>query len=248
MSVRKRKARKGAPSAAEAHQAIEGCLKRLRCGKDAPYFRQLLESMVLHGAVPVDLLKILPVPAQEAGRTRFDQLFEAAMALAFPEYRTETLKRFLGPDAGKIRPSEDKIWRILFPDKYGLAHVLMRAGSYQQAFALACDYACRASLRAYGRVPADLTIRIMFVGERALRRILDMRWAAKTHKQQQLKLLGREFTPRMMKGARLAALGNPRNPLHSVARYAEMKDLVKVRAKGLDRSSPVESESFKRRR
>ena len=229
----------------EVDRHIEDCLKRLRCGKDAPYFRSLLEAMVYQGVVPLNLLKTVPVPAQEAGKTRFDQLYAAAMALVFPDYREETLRRFLGPEAPV---EEDKIWRVMFPEKFALTHVFMRAGSFQQAFALGCDYACRVSLRVFGSVPADLTIRVMFVSERALRRMLDMRWASKTHKRMQLKLVGREFTPRMLRGARLAALGHPNSPLHSIARYAEMKDLEKVRkSKSRVRTSPVESESFRKK-
>jgi len=229
---------------AEVDKRITTCLKRLRCGKDAPYFRSLLEAMIYQGVIPEDLLKTLPVPAQNGGKTRFDQLYGAAMSLMFPEYREETLRRFLGPG---VPIDEDKVWRICFPEKFRVAHVFMRAGSFQQAFALGCDYACRLSLRAFGVIPADLSIRVMFVSERALRRILDMRWAAKTHKRMQLKLVGREFTPRMLDGARLAALGPPDAPMHSIARYAEIKDLEKVRkSKGLVRRSPVESEVFRK--
>jgi hypothetical protein len=202
--------------------------------------------MIYQGVVPLDLLKKVPAPAQEAGKTRFDQLYAAAMALVFPDYREETLRRFLGPDA---EPDQKKIWRVLFPEKFGLTHVFMRAETMQQAFALGCDYACRMSLRAFGMIPHDLSIRVMFVSERALRRFLDMRWASKTHIRMQLKLVGREFTPRMMDGAKTAALGHPNSPMYSIARYAEAKDLVKVRkSKGLVRKSQVESESFRKRR
>lgn len=231
---------------AKVDEEIDRCLRRLRCGKDAEYFRSLLEAMVFQGTIPVDLLRTVPVSAQEGGKTRFDQLYDASMALVFPGYREDTLRAFLGP-----MPSygEEKIWRICLPEKFRVAHVLMRAATFQQAFALGCDYACRASLRVFGRIPEDLTIRVMFVSERALRRMLDMRWASKTHKRLQLKLIGREFTSKMTTGARLAALGHPNSPMHSIARYAERKDLDKVRkSHGLVRRSAVESESFKKRR
>lgn len=227
---------------------ITDCLKRLRCGKDAPYFRSLLEAMVYQGVIPEDLLKGMPLPAQEAGKTRFDQLYEAAMNLMFPGYREETLQRFLGPEADNASPNKEKIWRVCFPSKFNITHVYMRAESYQQAFALGCDYACRISLRIFGSIPVDLTIRVMFVSERAIRRMLNMRWAVKTHKRMQLKMVGREFTPKMLYGARLAALGHPNSPMHSIARYAEMKDLEKIRrSKGRVRISSVESETFRKR-
>jgi hypothetical protein len=231
---------------ADVDKRINDCLKKLRCGKDAPYFRSLLEAMIYQGAIPLDLIKTMPLPAQEAGKTRFDQLYAAAMALVFPSYREETLERFLGDVEPVI---EDKIWRICFPEKFQISHVFMRAETFQQAFALGCDYACRISLRAFGLVPADLTIRVMFVSERALRRMLDLRWAVKTHKRMQLKLIGREFTPKMIQGARLAALGHPNSPMYSIAKYAEIKDLEKIRrVKGKIRKSLVESESFKKKR
>ena len=205
----------------------------------------MLEAMVFQGVVPLDLLKTVPLPAQEAGKTRFDQLYAAAMALVFPDYREETLRRFLGPEEPM---GQDKIWRICFPEKFKIAHIFMRAGSFPQAFALGCDYACRISMRALGSIPSDLTIRVMFVSERALRRFLDMRWASKTHVRMQLKLVGREFTPRMIQGARLAALGHPDEPMYSIAKYAEMKDLDRVRrSHKLVRRSSVESESFKKK-
>src|SRR5271156_6098324 len=90
----------------EVERHISACLKRLRCEKDAPYFRSLLEAMVFQGVIPIDMLKSMPVPAQEAGKTRFDQLYGAAMALVFPDYREETLRRFLGPEAPV---GEDKV-------------------------------------------------------------------------------------------------------------------------------------------
>ena len=229
----------------EIDERINACLKRLRCGKDAPYFRSLLEAMIYQGVIPAELMETVPLPAQEAGKTRFDQLYDAVMDLIFPEYRKETLERFLGP----IEPSEEgKIWRVCFPEKFGISHVFMRAGSFQQAFALGCDYACRISLRAFGTIPVDLSIRVMFVSERALRRKLYLRWAVKTHKRMQLKLVGREFTPKMIQGARLAALGDPNSPMHSIARYAEIKDLGKIRkSHGKIRKSLVESESFRKK-
>ena len=246
MTKMSKKAREKLPDRVEIDRQIEDCLERLRCGKDAPYFRSMLEAMVYQGVIPVGLLKTVPLPAQEAGKTRFDQLYAAAMALVFPDYREETLKRFLGPD---IEPDSKKVWRICFPEKFKLAHIFMRAETFQQAFALGCDYACRVSLRIFGAIPADLTIRVMFVSERSLRRFLDMRWASKTHVRMQLKLIGREFTNRMIYGARLAALGPSDSPMYSIARYAEMKDLDKVRkSKNRIRKSPVESESFRKRR
>lgn len=214
-------------------------MKRVASVKDAPYFREILLGLVRNHAVPLELLEHVPMPAGEVGKTRFDQLFDAAMFLAFPGYRKETLEKLLGP--GETRGTH--IWRVLLPPRFKVAQVLIRADTYPEAFAFACDYVCRVSLRLYKKVPADMTIRVMFMGERALRRFLDMRWASRTHKRKQLKLEGREFTYRQVNGARLAALGHPRGQTRALAKYVEMKDLQRVReGAGLVRVSSVESE------
>lgn len=224
--------------------AVERCLSRIAGPKEAKYLRVWLLEVVRNNAVPVSLLEYLPVPAREAGKTRFDQLYDAAMSLVFPDYTEGTLKRLLGPT-----PAEGiRIWRVVLPERFQVAHVLIRADSYQQAFALGCDYACRMSLRMYGRVPVDMTLRVLYMGERALRRYLDLRWNNRTSRRRKLGLEGREVSPRQMRGARLCALGTPRSPLHSIARYCDQKDLDRVRrSKGLVRDSAVESESFRRK-
>ncbi len=223
--------------------AVEACVSRMASKKDAPYFRHLLTELVTNHAIPAELLEHVPVPAGEAGKTRFDQLYDAAMALVFPGYRRETLERLLGPLDGR----GGKVWRILLPDRFRMVHVLIRARTFQEAFSLGCDYACRASLRVFGRIPADLTIRVVFMSERAIRRMLDVRRANRANKRKELKLVGREFTDRQLKGARLIALGHPRDPRHSVVKYVDKKDLDRARrSAGTARVSAVEHESFRR--
>jgi hypothetical protein len=225
-------------------EAVRRCAKRIAGAKDGQYFTELLTSLVLNHAIPVELLEHVPAPAGEVGKTRFDQLFDASMALVFPGYRRETLERLLGPTEERV----GKIWRVLLPDRFQIAHVLIRARTFQEAFALGCDYACRASLRAFGKIPTDLTVRVSFMSERAIRRLLDIRWANRSSKRVQLKLIGREITDRQMNGARLIALGHPRSPKYSVVKYTERKDLDRVRKKkGLSRISSVEHESYERR-
>lgn len=239
----KRKRRDQGPE--DASRAVEDCLKRICSEKELDYWRPFLKDLVSNNAIPLELLEVVPVPARDGLRTRFDQVFAACMSLAFPSYRKTTLRALLGP-------SEDvrdvKIWRVVLPDRFQLAHVLIRATTFQEAFALACDYACRASLRMWRKVPADLTVRVMFMSEKALRRHLDLRWANRVHKRKELQLEGREFTPRQVNGARLAALGPKADPWWSVAKYSERRDLEAVRqASGRTRRSEVEGESFKRR-
>lgn len=227
--------------ATRASEAVEQCLKRMASKKDREYFRPFLMALVCQNAIPAALLEKIPVSAEEAGKTKFDQLYDAAMSIAFPSYRPETLNRLLGPS---FKVSDDtKIWRVILPAKFRIAHVLIRADTYQQAFALACDYACRVAMRMHGHIPPDLTIRVMFVTEKAIKRRLDLRWANRVNKRRQLQLVGRIYTNKEILGARIAALGDPRNPMFSLARYVDMKDLTRVlKAKLKVRVSSVESE------
>lgn len=240
---RKRQIDTTPPPKAELDRAIAECVKRFGTQKDSEYFVLLLRELVTNQTIPLDLLESIPVRAQDAGKTRFDQLYDAAISLVFPSYRKDTLERLLGPNYEKAT----KIWRVIIPAKFGISHVLIRADSFEHAFARACDYACRMSLRKFQKVPVDLTLRVMFMGERALRRYLDMRWASRTLKRKQLKLVGRDITPKQLNGARLAALGTPKQPHYKIVRYSEMKDLQRVReSKGMVRESAVENESFRK--
>lgn len=228
-------------------ERLDECARRIASPKERPWFRELLRQIADGNAAPLELLEQIPVPPEQAGKTRFDQVYDACDMLAFPGYRPETLERLLGPGAA-VAP-ETKIWRAMFPPRFGLAHVLLRAESFQQAFALACDYACRASLRSSGGIPPDLTVRVQFVGEKAVRRMLDLRWANRVKKRRQLQLVGREHSPKELSGARLVALGDPGSPGYRVFRYAEKRDLLKVlKSSGRVRVSSVETETHAPRR
>jgi len=236
-------ARKKLEIGPEGLKALDECARRISGPKDQAFIRKMLGELLLNNALPVDLLAHIPVPPREAGTTRFDQLYSAAMSLVFPEYRENTLSRLLGQG-----PHEDgiRVWRAIFPDRYKLTHVLLRAHTYQQAFALACDYACRVSLYMFKQIPADLTIRILFVSESAMRRHLTMREITRHKKRHELKLQGRKFTDKQVAGARLAALGPPRHPDNAIFRYVEQQDMRKVReSTGKVRVSAVQAESFR---
>lgn len=227
----------------EAELALQECLKRFHGKQEKTYLYNLLRMLVLNNSIPIELLNSIPIHADEAKKTRFDQVYDAVSDLAFPSYREEILEKLLG--SGTSITDKTKIWRAVFPPKFKLAHVLIRAESYQEAFALACDYACRASVRMFGRIPHDLTIRIMFVTEKALRRKLKLRWANRVNKRRQYQLIGRTFTNKEISGARIVALGNPNNDMYKIARYLEVKDLGKIlKSNGLCRVSAIETEVF----
>ncbi len=227
----------------EGSKILEECISRIAAPKEADFVRETLRALVLNNAIPLAILPYVPVPARKAGQTRFDQLYAASMALVFPEYRETTVARLLGP--GYSDPSL-KVWRAIFPDKFKLTHVLLRAHTYQDAFALACDYACRLSLHLFHKIPVDLTVRVMFMSESALRRHLTIREITRNKKRLELKLEAREFTFKQLTGARLAALGPPKDPKYSIFKYVETKDLDKLYRDGISRVSCIEMESRKK--
>lgn len=224
--------------------AINEALDRLQSRKDLEYFKEMISDLVDNNAIPIELLSSIPVSSGLVGKTRFDQIYDASMFLAFPNYREETLKKLMGDDYDP----DMKVWRVVTPEKFNITHVVIRARTYQDAFALGCDYACRASLRLFRKIPSDLTIRVIFMTEKAIRRHLDLRWANRSKKRKQLQLEGREYTAKQVHGARLAALGHSTNdPRRTIARYADVRDLVRARERaGLVRISAVEFETTKR--
>lgn len=230
-------------SDAAIQEAIVAAVKRCGAPRDAQYWREMLTDLVRNNAIPIELLADIPLRAGEAPRTRFDQLYAASLALVFPGYREATLKALLA--SSYEMGLETKIWRVVFPEKFKLAHVLIRADSMQEAFAYASDYACRASLRLFRRIPPDLTVRVMFMSEKALRRHLHLRWANRVHKRKQLQLGHREFTRKQIDGAKTFALGVRGTDRYSIAKYAEEQDLRRLRKVGYVRRSVIEHESFR---
>lgn len=222
---------------------FEKHLKRMTSPSERPWVAEMLRDFLKNNVLNLDLLEFIPQSPINVGKTRFDQLYDAALSLVFPGYREQTLERLLGPTY-KDRP-DTKIWRCIFPERFGLTHVMIRAASFQEAFALAADYACRMSLRIYRKIPTDLTVRVQFVSEKALRRTLDMRWANRVNKRNQLKMEGREFTPKEITGARLVALGHNLQSCYSIFHYMEARDLKRIlKHKNQFRVSSVETETF----
>jgi hypothetical protein len=226
----------------EIRDKISSTINRLGSEKDKEYFSQMLFDLVKNNSVPLEVFDSLPINSAKSGKTRFDQIYDASMFLATPNYRKETLEALIG----EIKDGEEeqiKIWRVVFPAKLQIPSVIIRAKSFQDAFALGCDYGCRVSLRQERKIPIDMTMRVLFMGEKSVRRHLSLRWANRVQKRKQLQLEGREFTFKQVTGARLAALEHKDHPNRSISYYAELKDLARVRTKaGLIRLSSIEHE------
>lgn len=216
-------------------------LSRIGTPERGKYIQELLRDMVANRCIPVELLEHIPVRAKLVGKTRFDQAYDAAMSLAFPEYSNNVRTNLTGDE----KDEKTKAWRVILPEKYGMGHAIVRATSFQEAFALGCDYACRVSLRLFRVIPSDLTVRVSFMNDLSLKRFFDIRTMNRAKKRQERKLgKNRTFTRKQILGAWLCAIGHKRgSELRSIARYVDTDDLGRVLAgTGLVRASPVVTE------
>ena len=221
---------------------IERCLLRMCGKKDESYYREMLTKLVENQSIDISLLEEIPRHPDIVGKTKFDQLYDAALSLAFPGYKEKTLRKLVGD----VYDPDLKIWRVILPPKFGITAVLIRASSYQDAFALGCDYACRVSLRLFQKIPLDLTIRVMFVSERSVKRKLTLRKTNRDVKRNKYKLIGRVHSPKELSGVRIFALGHLRNdPRRNLANYVEEKDLTRIKELSKSyRISGVEAEIY----
>ena len=77
---------------------IDRCVLRMSGKQDEEYFRELLTEMVRNNAIPASILDSIPFHPTAVSKTKFDQIYDAALHLAFPEYSLSTLKKLLGND------------------------------------------------------------------------------------------------------------------------------------------------------
>ncbi len=232
-----------AMASAEARKAmVEECVQRIGRPSDRDAFREVLMALVENNAIPAALLTTVPQRAVKAGKTRFEQLYDACMFLAFPEYRPIIVDRAFGPAA----PKEMRLWRAMFPKEFGLSHVVLRATSFQEAFGLASDYACRLSLSQRRCIPVDLTIRVQFMSDQRVGRMLDIRRAVKDRTRIASNLRGRKYSPKDVQGARLVAIGRKDGKNYSIFKYAERKDMDVILVERSEmRVSAVDVETFR---
>ena len=93
--------------------AVEKAVKRFRGEKEKQYISMLLKLMLVNNSIPIELIESVPTSPSEVGKTRFEQLYDAAMSVALPSYRLETLEKLLGPDTNITE--QTKIWRVILP-------------------------------------------------------------------------------------------------------------------------------------
>jgi len=237
-----RREMKRASEAAGRRQLVEECVQRICRPDEREAFLEFLTALVENNAIPASLLTTVPRRASKAGATRFDQIYDVCMFLAFPDYAPKVHDTAFGPDA----PEDMKLWRVILPREYGLSHVIVRSQSFQQAFSLACDYACRLSLRERRRIPGDLTIRVQFMDNVVTSRMLDIRQAVKYRQRVLSGTKGREFSAKDIAGARLVAIGRREGKNYSIFKYMDNMDLRNLEeGLGRRRLSAVDKETFR---
>lgn len=235
------KKKKKLPRAKSPTELVEECVRKIASPKEREAFRDFVQSLLDKNALPADLLDVFQ-RAPAVGKARFDQFYDACMFLAFPEYRPMVKERAFGPTA-----SQDlRFWRALFPKALGLSHVVLRATSYQEAFAFACDYACRLSLREHKRIPTDMTIRVIFMSDKSASRMLDIRHAVRDATRKASNLKGRKYSSKDIMGARIVAIGRKEGKNFSIFKYAERGDLKRIMSQRAEmRTSAVDIETFR---
>lgn len=227
----------------ELERALKKCYERIGIREKEKYILNLLRDLVLNKSIPIELLEKIPENPKISGKTRFDQIYDASCYLAFPPYEP-SVRYDLNPESDDI---QIKAWKVIFPREYGVSDIVVRASSYQEAFALGCDYACRVSLRINKKIPKDLTIRVKYVKNGSLKYFFRVRNANKIKKRAERNHTGNVLTPKQVTGAQIAALGHEKGSKNlKIARYVEVKDLLRVRTHaGLVRTSAVVTEHFK---
>lgn len=226
------------------------CVRVCSSSKKSPaalYVRKLLEDLVDSGSIPLQVLEEIPRLPGAVQKTRFDQIYDAVMFLAYPEYPEDVRQAILGPEDPD--PSI-RVWRVILPREFGLYNVMLRAPTYPLAFARACDYVTRRHVRERRTVPQDLHFQVKYVTESELRRHFKIR---RVNKRRASKVRGDEqefsLTDRQLYGVRRAALGPPDSPDHRVIHYIEKRDNEKLSqsrdGRKVLRVSSVELETYR---
>jgi hypothetical protein len=229
----------------EQEQTLERHLKKHYRPEARAVFKSFFRRLLANGSLDIEHLKLVPNPVKDAKKTTFDQVFEACMEVAFPPYSEKLVADLFGPEYEKSR--DVKLWRCLFPKKFGITHVIVRAETFQQAFALASDYACRVSLRMYQKLPIDLTIRVSKMSSKALAETVRLRKANRKIKLRQRNQKGPAYTTKEILGARIVACGHNRQPEFRIFHDQEFYEWgeLKNRARVI-RASRIETETFEK--
>ena len=222
----------------EVRKLIQTRMRSLRIKSQPEYFEEMIADLIMNKKVPLEALNDLLESPVKTGITKFDRIYEVTGKLAYPDY-SEKLKKVSGL-CGTM-----KMWKVNTPQKYKVGHVLIKAESYQDAFALACDYVLRIHLRLFHELPYDLTVKVTYCSEKFLRKHYGVKEINKKRQRQIRNTKDREFTERQIKGLALSALGHPPNdPKRSIARYHDKTDIDILRKRGVTKSTAIEKESF----
>jgi len=222
--------------------AVNACVEKMASSKEQEWVREFLTNLILNDTIPLELLKLIPTRAAEVGRTRFDQIYEIAMLAAFPGYSPKVVEELTYEQDPDI-----KVWKVILPAEYKINHVMIRARSFQEAFALGCDYACRANLRVNHKIPKDLTIRVSRVSNDTMLKTIKQREWARKSKRRVFKHDAWSHEGDALKdkrtGVRIFGLGNVNT---SLIRYIDMRDLDTLRFQDVTTTSSVENESIRK--
>jgi hypothetical protein len=222
---------------------IDQVLHRLSDVSDKDIWFDHLYKMIIKYKLPVEKLDEVPDTAIEIGKSRFDQIYDMCSYLAFPPYKEKTVMGFMGPDV-EGEALNTKIWRCYFNEELEIQSVLIRATSFQEAFAKASDYGARVYLKLNKIVPRDMTIRVVYVTNTEVVTINNIRRMNRNKTRKLKGLKEAEKIDRHENGIVVAALSHQNNPEYSIYKYIEKKDLKDLALRGIRRISFVEAETY----
>lgn len=211
---------------------------------DRAYWQEFFFELLKNKVLPITFFKEFPESVTEIGKSLFDQVYDSCVKSMVPDYSEDVVESIIGLGNYVSDPSI-KIFRAMYPENFGLNGVLIRARSFQEAFAFACDYGCRFHLREFRKFPTDLNIRVSYVNEKFMRRLMDVRHMNRNKKRRNFNLSSKAtWTEKQRCGVRNAASCHPASEYYSIVRYAEDKSNVELKKSGLVKSSCIEQESF----
>lgn len=228
-------------------QKIREASKRAAPGNEQAeeLFFFMLKDLIEHRMLNVSHLEKIPTTVfkHPESKTRFDQLYDAAMNTAFPDYAEEIVQQMFGEREIQKEEKSTRLWRVILPAHHKIAHAFIRARSYQEAFAFACDYVCRASLLGFHVLPFDLTVRVQAVSEDEVREIYRLRTANNKVAARKKGFEHEKITDKQVGNSTKPHGVDPKTPEFALVKYLAARDMDNLKLRNVVRLSALDQET-----
>lgn len=227
----------------EIWKKLDQVLFRMADVSDKQIWFDHIHTIIKKYKVPLEKLDLIPDTAIVVGKSRFDQLYDLCCYLSHIPYKEKTLHGFLGQDL-KEEDRNIKLWRCFFNEELQIQNVIIRASSFQEAFARAADYGARVYFKLNKIIPRNMTVRVEYVRDLEVRALNLVRTANRVKTRNKKGLQSAESVERYENGLIIAALGHQSLSDYSIYKYVEKKDLKDLALRGIRRISHVEAERY----